>query len=570
MYTASSALLDAFAEHGITHLFANFGSDHPALIEAIAEARATGRAVPAVITCPNEMVGMSAAHGFWQASGEPQAVLVHVECGTQALAGAIHNAAKGRAPIMVVAGASPFTQNGELTGSRNEFIHWIQDVHDQRGIVRGYMKYDAELKTGKNVKSMVHRAMQFALSDPSGPVYLMGAREVMEEVVDPLPNERATWKPTSPAALSAEAVDEIGRSLLEARRPLLITSYIGRNKQAIAPLLELCHLAGIGVIESVPTWVNFPHDDDLHLGTRWNEVQQCSILAEADVILVVDCDVPWIPLVSHPRDDAKIFHIDVDPLKQQMPLWHIGATASYGADAATAIGQLTRWLTSADMPEASVNERKGHYRDIHHERLRTMAAAEASPNGTISVAYLMSCLRAHADAQTIFLNESITNYKTVTEHLMPTRPGSMLFSGGGSLGWHGGAAVGVKLSQPDATVVAICGDGSYMFSVPSSVHWMARRYETPFVQIVLNNRGWKSPKRAALALHPDGYASKANYVDTAFDPAPDYSAIAAAAGGAWALQVKDPEQLDQAIAEAFRVVKSERRCAVLDVWLDHL
>jgi acetolactate synthase-1/2/3 large subunit len=140
------------------------------------------------------MVGMSAAHGYWQASGVPQAVVVHVECGTQALAGALHNAAKGRAPMVIFAGASPYTQHGELKGSRNEFIQWIQDVHDQRGLVRGYMKYDNELRTGRNVKEIVHRALQFANSDPKGPVYLMGAREVMEEEVEPTPNDVVSWQ----------------------------------------------------------------------------------------------------------------------------------------------------------------------------------------------------------------------------------------------------------------------------------------------------------------------------------------------------------------------------------------
>ena len=111
---------------------------------------------------------MSAAHGYAQVSGRAQAVLVHVECGTQALAGAVHNAAKGRVPMLVFAGASPFTQEGEMRGSRNEFIQWIQDVFDQRGIVRGYMKYDNEIRTGKNVKQLVHRALQFAPQRPEG------------------------------------------------------------------------------------------------------------------------------------------------------------------------------------------------------------------------------------------------------------------------------------------------------------------------------------------------------------------------------------------------------------------
>ena len=180
MYTASTAFLEALTEVGVSYIFANFGSDHPGLMEAIAGARATGKQIPTIITCPNEMVGMSAAHGFTQVTGAPQCVVVHVECGTQALAGAVHNAAKGRIPMLVFAGASPFTQDGEMTGSRNEFIQWIQDVHDQRGIVRGYMKYDNEIRTGANIKQMVHRAMQLCASDPKGPAYLMGAREVME------------------------------------------------------------------------------------------------------------------------------------------------------------------------------------------------------------------------------------------------------------------------------------------------------------------------------------------------------------------------------------------------------
>src|SRR5882757_4700791 len=318
MYTTSSAFLDALVEAGVSHIFANLGSDHPALVEAIAEARAAGRPIPEVITCPNEMVGLSAAHGFWQAGGVPQAVVVHVECGTQALAGAVHNAAKGRAPVLIFAGASPYTQHGELKGSRNEFIQWIQDVHDQRGLVRGYMRYDAELRTGRNIKEIVRRSLQFANSDPKGPVYLMGAREVMEEEVSPTPDDSAAWRPVEPAALSPRGVAAIGTALLGARRPLVVTSFLGRNPAAVAPLTALCRRLGIGVLESVPNAMNVPHDDPLYQGNQWNHPRQNPVLAEADVILVVDSDVPWIPTVSKPAADARIFHIDIDPLKQQM------------------------------------------------------------------------------------------------------------------------------------------------------------------------------------------------------------------------------------------------------------
>src|SRR5215471_19841485 len=140
MYSASTALLEALTEAGVSHLFANFGSDHPALVEAIAEARAGGRTIPRIVTCPTEMVALSCAHGFAQVTGRAQAVVVHVDCGTQSLAGAVHNVSRCRVPVLIFAGASPYTQEGELRGTRNEFIHWLQDVFDQRGIVRPYMK----------------------------------------------------------------------------------------------------------------------------------------------------------------------------------------------------------------------------------------------------------------------------------------------------------------------------------------------------------------------------------------------------------------------------------------------
>jgi acetolactate synthase I/II/III large subunit len=128
----------------------------------------------------------------------------------------------------------------------------------------------------------------------------------------------------------------------------------------------------------------------------------------------------------------------------------------------------------------------------------------------------------------------------------------------------------VKMAAPDATVVAMTGDGSYMFSIPSTVHWMAKKYGTPFLQIVFNNRGWKAPRFSALSVHPDGYASRANDLDLGFDPPPDYSAIAAAAGDAFALKVERAEDLEAAVAEAFDQVRNHGRAAVLDVWLAHL
>ncbi|HXP86246.1 MAG TPA: thiamine pyrophosphate-requiring protein [Bryobacteraceae bacterium] len=578
-YTGATALLEALNEAGVTYLFANFGSDHPAIVEALAQARAAGDAVPQVITCPNEFVAMSAANGYAQVTGQAQAVLVHVECGTQSLGGAVHNAAKGRVPVLVIAGASPFTQEGELKGSRNEFIHWLQDVPDQRGIVRGYMKYDNEIRTARNMKQMIHRALQIAHSDPPGPVYLMAAREVLAEEVPPVKIDPAQWARLSPQAMTPEGARMLAHDLAKARRPLAVTSYAGRNPKAVEQLVRLCERVGMGVYESSAGYLNFPADHPLYQGSQGNEPVQNRALAEADVVLVLDSDVPWIPLLNQPSKSAKIYHIDVDPLKERTPLWYIPAAHVFRADVATALAQVAAALDTITVDHsldgAAANERRSHYARLHGEwQAERNRREQPRADGTISAEYLTARVREHIGGDAIVLNESITNYTAVNDHIGITRAGMKMTSNASSLGWNGGAAIGAKLALPDRFVAVLTGDGSYMFSQPSTVHWIARQYKTPFLTVIYNNRGWRAPKFSMLAQYSDGYASQAanegGEIGVTFDPPPDYAGIAAAAGGALALTVKSADALDAALAQAVRTVKEGQRSAVVDVWLPRL
>ncbi len=570
MYTASAAMLEALEEAGVSYIFANFGSDHPALLEAIAEARASGRPIPAIVTCPNEMVAMSCAHGYAQLTGRAQAVAVHVDCGTQSLGGAVHNAAKARVPVFVFAGLSPATQEGEARGGRNEFIQWIQDVPDQRGIVRQYMKYDNELRSPHNVKQIVHRSLQLAHSDPRGPVYLVGAREIMEAEAKRVAMDIADWPPIAPTPLSEATVTSLVDAVQKAARPLIVTSYVGRNPDAVTELVRFCGRLGVGVLESVPAYVNFPHNDPLYQGNHWNHPFQNRALKDADFVLVVDSDVPWIPTVSKPSPGAAIAIIDVDPLKESTPLWSIKARRCYRADAATAFAQLNARLDKVEIDEVAAERRRRHYAARHDQRRTELARLEAASGDVITPEFLTACVRRQVGPETIVLNEGITNYPAICDHMARERPGTMFASGGGSLGWSGGAAIGMKLAAPEKTFVVMSGDGSYMFSQPSTVHWMARRYRTPFLQVIFNNRGWKAPQFSALAIHPDGFASRAADLDLSFDPPPDYSGIAAAAGGAFARVVKRAQDVEAAVAEGLKAVLEESRCAVIDAWLSDL
>src|SRR5690625_139574 len=565
MYTTSTALLEALHEAGVKYLFANFGSDHPAIIESLTDASEKNKELPKVIISPHEFVAMSAAHGYAQATGDPQAVIVHVECGTQNLGGAIHNAFKAKVPVLVFAGASPHTQEGEMLGSRNEFIHWFQDVNDQRGIMRGYSKYDNEIRTGKNVKQLVFRALQIAKSEPQGPVYLMGPREAMEEKTERVELDPSLWEPISPGTLANEHVSELVTDLLKAKKPVVITSYLGKQEERVHELVKLCNRLAIPVIESVPQTMNFPFNNELHCGYQWNENKQHPILEKADFVLVIDSDVPWIPTKNKPQKKAIIYYIDADPLKEDMPLWYIPSKRFFRADSLLVLQQINKAINRRrTIDNEQIESRREIITNFHRQMIKQLREKEKMHANVITPEYLTASVREMIDENTIILNEAITSYGIVNSHIGHTVPGSYFSSGAGSLGWNGGAALGIKLAKPNKTVISLTGDGCYYFSIPSVVHTMAEQYDTPFLTVIYNNYGWNAPRHSTLGVHPDGIAKRHNKFWIDFNDKSNLAKVAEATGNAFGAQVSDPKELKDVLKTALDHVK-QGRSAVVDV-----
>ncbi|PPQ68528.1 hypothetical protein CVT25_005450 [Psilocybe cyanescens] len=667
-YTASSLFLRTLSRAGITHAFVNWGSDHPALLEDLARQRVESDdedTQPKIVTCPNEMVALSAAQGYAQATGKPAAVIVHVDVGTQALAGAVHNVDRSRTPVLIYAGASPISSQGEHKGTRNEWIMWLQDIPDQSAIVRQYMRHTAQLGSAKTIEQGVKRALQIATSEPKGPVYLWARREVMEEEVD-LESVHAIsgiskWPAIEATALSPSgerpiyaysankyseipALRQISEALLTASSPLIITSHAGRSPAAVAALTSLASLLAIPVISSCPSTVNIPFSHPSYIGTtllfpysHWEKLEG------VDVVLVLECELPWIPMNEKPVEGTRVFVIDGgDPIKLGMGQWHVDAELICRADPGIALEQLESSLRSMGVRPQGESwcldtsfdgslEEKAKFRwetlERNHKRLvseldraednfqKTMRPSVPGtipyPPVVITVPNVIGVLRKTIasltpsnGSNTLILNESISNFPAVWTHLRPESPGSVVTSGGSSLGWALGAAVGASLGARTIgakervssegkeydLVVAIVGDGSFMFGVPSSAYWMARRYNTPFLTIILNNGGWKSPQLSMLGVHPVGHGRQARsgeQLSIGFGPnPPDFPqiAVAASAGWAWGARVgvvdttsptwnqdtKPREELNTVFAKAVRMVLEERRCAVVDCVLESI
>src|SRR5580693_4700648 len=183
-HSTAHHFLQGLVDLGIEYIFANLGTDHVSLIEALAHWDREGRKHPEMILCPHEIVAVHMAAGYALASGRAQAVFVHVDAGTANACMAIQNLFRYRLPVLLFAGRAPYTLHGELPGSRDTYVHFVQDPFDIASIVRPYVKWEYSLPSGVVVKEALARAAAFMHSDPPGPVYMMLPRETLAEQWD--------------------------------------------------------------------------------------------------------------------------------------------------------------------------------------------------------------------------------------------------------------------------------------------------------------------------------------------------------------------------------------------------
>ena len=217
--TVAEAFLRSLKRRGIDYVLANAGTDFAPVIEGIVSCERRGDSIPQFLTIPHENLAVAMGHGYYQTAGKPAAVMVHVTVGTGNTVCALMNANRDNVPLLLMAGRTPITQSGHIA-SRSAPIHWGQENFDQAGIVREYTKWDFELRAGQSPDEVIGRALDVALSEPRGPVYLTLPREVLAE------QERSPARALPPTAIAApqpsqrhiETVAEWVASLVTGRR----------------------------------------------------------------------------------------------------------------------------------------------------------------------------------------------------------------------------------------------------------------------------------------------------------------------------------------------------------------
>jgi acetolactate synthase I/II/III large subunit len=550
--------LDSISDRGVDYIFYNSGSDFYPILEHFSEWDLEGRKKPERILCLSEHTALCMAHGYSMLTKRAQVVLVHAGIGILQFGGALHNAHRGRAPILLASGRAPYTFENELEGGRDSPHHWDQEVFDQAGPLREYTKWQYELKTNSNLPHIVGRALQIANSEPEGPVYLLLPRELLaEEKVSVSRGTNAAGRPKygipRPPEVDNESLQKMTDLLLESENPIIITEYLGRNESSVESLVRLSELLSIGVMELSRRRTNFPTTHPNYLPGFPKEDFESS-----DLIFLIDVDVPWIPAAYKVRSDANLIQIDIDPVKTRFPQWGFPVDIAGTGSTRVAIPRLNHIIEeklrgSGTRKERIVNRatRLSSRHDLLRSKFGETTGSEKSTNSS-NFRAVLSIFNQIKNPECIVMNEAVSCSRIVENYVDSTLPSTFFGIGGSSLGDGVANSLGLKLAAPPRDVVCFTGDGSFVYSNPVATLWTASKYHLPIIVIVVNNGGYFAMKRSIDSFYPNGVSRKTNhYAGVQIEPEPDYVAIAKACGVVgW--RVENRSQIEDTLRQAFQ------------------
>jgi acetolactate synthase-1/2/3 large subunit len=428
-------------------------------------------------------------------------------------------------------------------------------------MLREFVKWDYELRHPEQVETVLDRALAICKSEPQGPVYVTLPREILAADFSKQKfSQTSTIAPASPPAADPDALEEAAKLLGGAQRPLLITANGGRTLDSSRAIEQLAQALAVPVIHYRPRYLALSTEHPMQCG--WDPH---ALLKEADVVLVVDCDVPWIPKEGAPKPDAKVIHIGPDPLFARYPLRGFRTDIALTGGVASTLQALWRSAQKHALSPRMIEERRQAVSKLSFEiRTKARAGFERMP-ASITGKWLSACVNRLLDGNTILVNE----YPTVLEEMLIKEPGHYFGNASaGGLGWGMGAALGAKLASPDKTVICAIGDGAYMFGNPTAAHYVSEAMRLPVLFIIANNARWAAVHRSTLSTYPKGHAAAAKQPPFAtLEPSPRFEHVIQASGG-HGERVSEPKELMPALERAMKVVREEKRQALLNVCLE--
>jgi thiamine pyrophosphate-dependent acetolactate synthase large subunit-like protein len=457
--TCGEAVMQLLAAYEVDTVFGMAGTMTVELYRGI------GRSGIRHVQCRNEQGASLMADGYARATGKPGVCTIIAGPGVTNAATGIAQAYCDSHPMLVLSGACVTRSHGKGWGA-------IHELDDQAAVTAGFTGFSAMVRYPEELPELIARAYGLFRGSRPRPVHLSLPRDVLPEMVE------TAWKPRRAPSLpmpDPAAIEEAAVLLAQAQRPLILIGggAVGTGKA----LAEIAERIGAPVLASNAGKGIFPESHALSLGCSIVQKPSQQALAAADVVLLVGSQVaPGDHFLHHLDINGQIIRIDIDPAE---------LTALYPA--AVPIQADARAAMSA-LAAALAHRQPAAGRAQGEQRVREVLAANAAAMTDLEKmhARLWQALRTALPADAIIMGDA-TQVVYTGSFAMPMEVERCWYYSGTycALGVALPMAIGAKIGAPDRSVVAVAGDGGFMFTVNELATAAEERLALPV--IVWNN-----------------------------------------------------------------------------------
>ena len=546
--TGGELLAEQLREAGVEYLFLGNGTGVSPLCDAVID-----RPDMKIILAVHEGLCVAMADGYSKAARKP-AFSMFSRVGVPNASSNMYNAMKDRSQLVI---ASDHIES--LNSGRDS----REDLDDTLEPVKQYTKWRWNVDAPVRIPEWTMKAFKLASTPPGGPCFLMFPRDfTMARDIEADIFTAGTF--SIPMSLRADAatIDKLARALLEAKSPLLLAGADVWRAQAIPQIVELAELLGIPVTsgeerEGFRLSCNFPTNHPLFIGGFSRTMRYPR---NVDLVLNMGGKLPDPGASGQPQipRSAKLIdvRIEASDIGNDYPLY-LGVAAD--------VKQVAQDLVAA-IKSLATPERLKQIRGDRLEQIKTFS-------GRLRQARLQA-MKPEWDKVPLTwervasdINDSIERDAYIVSEFGTEGPKALKAftfaegektlvgrTSGSALGWGVGAAVGVKIAQPDKQVIALQGDGGFLFGGQPMALWTMSRYQIPVTTVIFNNRSYNETRERAFADGGRQAQTGKDMISYLGDPDVDFVKLAGAFGVPGE-QVTKPDQMKPAMQRAARAAQ---------------
>jgi benzoylformate decarboxylase len=536
------AFLNLLAAAGVRHIFGNPGTTELPLSDALIDDSRFQ-----YILGLQEVPVMGMADGYAMASRSLGVVNLHISCGLGNAMGMLYNAHREGTPLLVTAGQQDRRLKFE------EPILWS----DMVAVTKPWTKWAVEVERVEDLPSATRRAIQMALTPPTGPVFMsipvdvqLALAEELDLAPSPLPS-RGIRPPV-------EALNRAVEALLSATNPAILVGSRVQEADAVQELMRVAETLGAPVISESGTThgrLSFPCDHQLAaLGLPLWSPEIRERLKEYDVLFVVGMDLLRQYVYHEPSraipEHVRLVHLDEDPyqLNKNYPL-EVGLIGDTKAGLAEIRELLDATIT--DSQRSAAAERTAKYAAQHsaaRQQLPREIDAQRGRRPLTPLVFMDAVARA-LPPDVAVVEEAVTTTNTTLERLGALKNTDGYFGHRGwALGWGLGVTLGVKLAWPNRPVLGILGEGAALYGIQGL--WSAAHHKIGATIVIPNNAQYQILKIGAMGMHlPNATRGRFHGMDLT-GPEPDMVGLAQSFG-IDAIRVREADELSDALRESF-------------------